>query len=123
MRKKVNVPSKSAIEPITHIDWEPQAAQSDLMDKINELVEAVNLINTPLKTDHLGKYVVFFPGAGTNIQHYFDTYEASEKYAEQIKSGPVTIAYVLYESDVIKQAQRMHDIASRLKMISPTTTK
>lgn len=103
------------IKPITTIDWEPQAAQSDLMDKINELVVAVNEIYAPFKVNRLGKYVVYFPGS--NVQHYYDTYEAAEKYVQQIKSGPSSIAYVLYEDTTIKQAQRMEDIAGRLKEI------
>lgn len=31
-----------AIEPIMTVDWEPQAAQSDIIDKINEIIEVVN---------------------------------------------------------------------------------
>lgn len=115
-----------AIEPLTHIDWEPQAAQSDLMDKINELIEAVNQMRRPLKVDHLGKYVVYFPGGGQNILHYFDTYKAAEEYTKQIHQGSISIAYVLYESSTIQEAQRIEDIAIRLKAIeesAPTNPK
>lgn len=73
---------------------------------------------------NIGKYVVFWPApTGTNTHHYFDTFEEAEKYCGNARTSDPSIAYVVFESMLVKEVTKMEDMVERIKSIELPTPK